>query len=149
MKIVKVDKELLEKHISSALIEDCYNNDITSSLLNAKKSTAKLIFKERGILCGKQWVNEVFKKVDSKIRIKWHFNDGDSVNKGEAVASISGSIKSILIGERVALNFLQTLSGISSSVINIKLKFQIKILNYYIQEKFCQDGDMQLIMLVR
>ncbi|MDB4089998.1 carboxylating nicotinate-nucleotide diphosphorylase [Gammaproteobacteria bacterium] len=130
MKIDKVDKKLLEKHISSALIEDCFNNDVTSSLLlNTKKSTAKLIFKERGILCGKQWVNEVFKKVDSKIRIKWHFNDGDSVNKGEAAATISGSIKSILIGERVALNFLQTLSGVSSSV----NKYQAKISNKNIQ----------------
>ncbi|MBT7236293.1 MAG: nicotinate-nucleotide diphosphorylase, partial [Gammaproteobacteria bacterium] len=63
--------------------------------------------------------------VDSKIRIKWHFNDGDSVNKGEAAASISGSVKSILIGERVALNFLQTLSGVSSSV----NKYQAKISN--------------------
>ena len=123
MKINKIDKELLTQHIKSSLIEDHCNNDITSSLLNIKKVSAKLIFKESGILCGKKWVDEVFKTIDPNIKIKWNFNDGDIIHKGESLGIISGDIKSILKGERIALNFLQTLSGVSS----LAKKYQDKI----------------------
>ena len=125
MKIDKIDKKLLLQHIKSSLIEDRCNNDITSSLLNIKKVSAKLIFKEPGILCGKKWVDEVFKAIDSNVKIKWHFDDGDSICKGENVGIISGNIKSILKGERIALNFLQTLSGVSS----LTKRYQDKIKN--------------------
>jgi nicotinate-nucleotide pyrophosphorylase (carboxylating) len=123
MKINKIDKELLTQHIKSSLIEDHCNNDITSSLLNVKKVSAKLIFKESGILCGKKWVDEVFKTIDPNIKIKWNFNDGDIIYKGGNLGIISGDIKSILKGERIALNFLQTLSGVSS----LAKKYQDKI----------------------
>ena len=123
MKINKIDKELLTQHIKSSLIEDHCNNDITSSLLNIKKVSAKLIFKESGILCGKKWVDEVFKTIDPNIKIKWNFNDGDIIYKGGNLGIISGNIKSILKGERIALNFLQTLSGVSS----LAKKYQDKI----------------------
>ena len=123
MRIDKIDKKLLSQHIKSALTEDSCNNDITSALLNTKKVSAKLIFKEPGILCGKKWVDEVFKTIDSNIKIKWNFNDGDIIRKGENLGIISGDIKSILKGERAALNFLQTLSGISS----LAKKYQDKV----------------------
>jgi len=123
MKIDKIDKKLLLQHIKSSLIEDRCDNDITSSLLNIKKVSAKLIFKEPGILCGKKWVDEVFQTIDSNINIKWNFNDGDAIRKGEILGIISGDIKSILKGERIALNFLQTLSGVSS----LAKKYQDKV----------------------
>ena len=123
MKIDKIDKKLLLQHIKSSLIEDRCDNDITSSLLNIKKVSAKLIFKEPGILCGKKWVDEVFQTIDSNIDIKWNFNDGDIIRKGEILGIISGDIKSILKGERIALNFLQTLSGVSS----LAKKYQDKV----------------------
>jgi len=123
MKINKIDKKLLSQHIKSSLTEDHCNNDITSSLLNIKKVSAKLIFKEPGILCGKKWVDEVFKTLDSNIKIKWNFNDGDIIRKGENLGIISGDIRSILKGERIALNFLQTLSGVSS----LAKKYQDKV----------------------
>lgn len=126
MKINRINKNLLLQHIESALIEDDYNNDITSSLIiNKTKVIAKILFKERGVLCGKKWVNEIFKKIDSNIKIKWYFSDGDSIKKGQKVGIISGDVKSILRGERTALNFLQTLSGVSS----LTKKYQDKIKN--------------------
>ncbi len=70
MKLTATEKKLLQIHVQSSLSEDCVEKDITSSLLNKIEVSAVIIFKEEGVLCGIDWVNEVFKKVNSKIKIK-------------------------------------------------------------------------------
>ena len=125
MKLTAAEKKLLQIHVQSSLSEDYVKKDVTSNLLNTEEISAVIIFKEAGVLCGIDWINEVFKKVNSKIKIKWLYKDGSFIKKNKTVCIIKGDNKSILAAERSALNFLQTLSGISS---NIK-KYQDQIKN--------------------
>jgi len=125
VKLTAAEKKLLQIHVQSSLSEDYVKKDVTSNLLNTEEISAVIIFKEAGVLCGIDWINEVFKKVNSKIKIKWLYKDGSFIKKNKTVCIIKGDNKSILAAERSALNFLQTLSGISS---NIK-KYQDQIKN--------------------
>ena len=98
--------------IDLALTEDIGDGDITSLLIPEDRSVkARIICKENAILCGTPWVSEVYKKIDNSIQIEWHFEEGTCVEVGDSIASITGQARTILTGERTALNFLQTLSG--------------------------------------
>ena len=103
--------------IDLALTEDIGDGDITSLLISEDYSAkAHIICKENAILCGTPWVSEVYKKIDNSIRIEWNFEEGNCVEVGDSVASITGQARTILTGERTALNFLQTLSGTATIV---------------------------------
>ena len=107
----------LDSIIDLALTEDIGDGDITSLLITEDRSVkAHIICKENAILCGIPWVNAVYKKIDNSTRIDWHFEEGTSVEVGDSVASITGQARTILTGERTALNFLQTLSGTATIV---------------------------------
>ena len=98
--------------IDLALTEDIGDGDITSLLISEDCSAkAHIICKENAILCGTPWVSEVYKKIDNSIQIEWNFEEGTCVEVGDSIASITGQARTILTGERTALNFLQTLSG--------------------------------------
>ncbi len=101
-----------------ALIEDlagASNQDITAKLIPENKdAVATLITRENGILCGVQWVNTIFESFKTPINIKWNFNDGDAIQAGDTICTISGNAQAILTGERAAMNFLQTLSATAS-----------------------------------
>ena len=117
MRLSSKQKKIIQDNIRLSLAEDEAKNDITSKLISTKKiATAKIIFKESSILFGTFWVDEVFKRIDPALKIKWKSKDGDFVNKGQTVCVISGKAKSILIAERTALNYLQTLSAVSTYV---------------------------------
>ena len=119
-------RKILHHHVKIALKEDAIKKDITSNLIPSKrKAFAKIIFRESGVLFGTHWVNEVFKQIDSKLKVKWKIKDGKPVRKGQVVCEIIGSAKSILKSERTALNFLQTLS----STCTLARKFIDKIKN--------------------
>ena len=103
--------------IDLALTEDIGDGDITSLLIPEDRSVkARIICKENAILCGTPWVSEVYKKIDNSIRIEWNYEEGNCVEVGDSVASITGQARTILTGERTALNFLQTLSGTATIV---------------------------------
>ena len=86
--------------------------DVTASLIpDDKASKAKIICREKAILCGQEWVNTTFDFLNDKIQIEWHFNDGDEINNNDVICEISGNAQHILTAERTALNFLQTLSS--------------------------------------
>ena len=103
--------------IDLALTEDIGDGDITSLLISEDCSAkAHIICKEHAILCGTPWVNEVYKKIDNSIQIEWNFEEGTCVEVGDSIASITGQARTILTGERTALNFLQTLSGTATIV---------------------------------
>ena len=107
----------LDSIIDLALTEDIGDGDITSLLIPKDRSVkAHIICKENAILCGIPWVSAVYKKIDNSTRIDWHFEEGTSVEVGDSVASITGQARTILTGERTALNFLQTLSGTATIV---------------------------------
>ena len=94
------------------------NNDLTAQLLpQDKNATATIITREPGIFCGQRWLDEVFKQLaEDKITVKWHVKDGDTVSENQTLCELSGSARMLLTGERTALNFVQTLSGVATEV---------------------------------
>jgi len=113
-----MDKHIIEIKdiIRNALSEDIGLGDITSESIIPENETAKAVFlaKETCIVCGIQVAALVFKITDPDINFKTQLKDSDTVKKGKVIASVSGRARSILAGERVALNFLSHLSGIST-----------------------------------
>ncbi|MBJ7538133.1 carboxylating nicotinate-nucleotide diphosphorylase [Marinomonas transparens] len=106
---------LLAEHIQSqvafALAEDVGSGDITAQLIpDEQQITATVISREPAILCGQAWVNEVFKQLGNTVSITWHNNEGDTLAVNQVFLTLKGHARSILTGERAALNFLQTLS---------------------------------------
>lgn len=108
--------------VSQALREDLggepdANNDITAQLLPAdNRSRAVVITRENGVFCGKRWVEEVFIQLGNAVTVTWHVNDGDSVAADQALFELDGPSRVLLTGERTALNFVQTLSGVATQV---------------------------------
>lgn len=102
--------------IEMALSEDLLDiGDVTSeAIFSSELYSYKLVAKESGILCGIGIFIEVMKHVDSKINVKNHFNDRDSINRGDIIADVSGPVVSILKAERTALNFISHLSAIAT-----------------------------------
>lgn len=107
----------LDSIIEAALAEDTGRGDVTSeALLPADlPGQASFVIKEAGVLAGIEVAGRVFQKVDPSLRIKVLISDGTAVRPGDIAGTVEGSVASILKGERVALNFLQRLSGIAST----------------------------------
>lgn len=104
--------ENISVSVKQAIDEDVKTGDVTASLIsNDTQATATLICRDKAIICGVAWVNEVFQQVDTGVVLKWQVADGDSVDANTELCTFTGKAKSILTGERVALNFLQTLSA--------------------------------------
>jgi nicotinate-nucleotide pyrophosphorylase (carboxylating) len=95
-----------------ALAEDIGSGDITAQLIPANQTaTASIITREAAVICGVNWVNEVFQQIDNSVTITWHIADGDHVAANSILFELNGPARSLLTGERTALNFLQLLSG--------------------------------------
>jgi nicotinate-nucleotide pyrophosphorylase (carboxylating) len=104
--------------VAVALAEDVgLLGDLTSVACIREDQTASalLVAREEGVLAGAALVDEVFRQLDDAVEVQWHIRDGDSVEIGSEIADISGPLRSILTGERVALNFLCHCSGIASA----------------------------------
>ena len=116
MSKIQLSKNFIRKVCKLALNEDLYPlGDITSNLLkNNIKGKVKLISSQSGIIGGIEFAKQTFKLIDKKIKIKIKKKEGSKVKKGDLIAIIEGNIKNILIGERVALNFLSHISGIAT-----------------------------------
>ena len=112
----KLSKKFVKKTCRLALNEDLFpSGDITSRLIKNKTLVkAKLISNDTGIIVGMEFAENTFKIIDKKIKFLSKKKDGQQIKKGDLIAIIIGDIKNILIGERVALNFLCHLSGIAS-----------------------------------
>lgn len=108
--------QAIETIINEGFIEDIGSGDLTSDLLIAPetKTTAVLIAKANGVIAGLPVVEAVFKRLDKDVKFSIEKNDGQTVQTGELIASISGSYRALLTGERLALNFLQRMSGIAT-----------------------------------
>jgi nicotinate-nucleotide pyrophosphorylase (carboxylating) len=102
--------------IDMAIAEDIGDGDITSrAIFTAKnRSHAFIRAKESGVLCGCFMAEAVYSRIDPSVEIRFLCCDGDAVNAGDIIAEISGPTASILAGERIALNFMQRLSGIAT-----------------------------------
>lgn len=106
----------LSSTVANALREDIGSGDITAQLIAATATaTAQILSRERAVLCGTAWVNEVIRQVDPALQIDWHAQDGDSIEPNQRLATLRGSARHLLTAERCALNFLQTLSGTATA----------------------------------
>ncbi|MCL5261386.1 MAG: carboxylating nicotinate-nucleotide diphosphorylase [Gammaproteobacteria bacterium] len=107
-----MDKNYLNQLVATALAEDIGSGDLTASLIpKAALAKAKIISKQSFVVCGKDFVTEVFRQLDQMVAIDWKINDGDLTKNNGILCEISGPARSLLTGERTALNFLQTLSS--------------------------------------
>ena len=106
----------IKKIVKNALIEDLYpSGDITSSLIkNNKIIKVKLISNQQAVIAGLEFVRQTFKTIDNKIKFVIKKKEGSIVQKNEIVATIEGKAENILIGERVALNFMSHISGVAT-----------------------------------
>ncbi len=116
MSKIQLSKNFIRNTCKLALAEDLYpSGDITSNLLdNNSIKKIKLISNEKGIIGGLEFAKQTFNLLDKKIKFISKKKEGSLVNKGSVVAIIEGKIKNILIGERVALNFVSHISGIAT-----------------------------------
>lgn len=99
-------------NVSLALQEDLGTGDVTAALISEDaRARAILLSRESMIMAGQPWVNEVFRQIDPAVEVQWLYNDGDRVTADSEVCILNGAARSILSGERTALNFLQTMSA--------------------------------------
>ncbi|ADQ40703.1 nicotinate-nucleotide pyrophosphorylase [Caldicellulosiruptor acetigenus I77R1B] len=107
---------VIDKIIKDALVEDMPYGDVTTQLLIPQESISSAVFlsKENGILCGIDVAKRVFEILDSNIKFEKLKTDGDYIQKGDVLAKIQGNTRAILMGERLALNLLQRMSGIAT-----------------------------------
>ena len=111
-----LEKATIETLVKNALQEDDYDCDITTQYIIPNNTTGSfsLIAKEDGIVCCIDFLHATFKHVSEDITLHINKVDGETIRKNEVIGKIEGSLNKILAGERVALNFLQMLSGIAS-----------------------------------
>lgn len=106
----------LESSVRQALKEDIRDGDITAMLIPEEYiATATVITREQAIVCGQPWVDEAFRQLDPSVQIEWLVQDGDEIQPDQVLFNLKGSARSLLTGERTALNFLQTLSGTATT----------------------------------
>jgi nicotinate-nucleotide pyrophosphorylase (carboxylating) len=102
----------LTQSVTFALAEDIRDGDITARLIPATETaSAKIITRENCVIAGSAWVNEVFAQLDPNVKVQWQVSDGDKVAANSTLFTLQGNARSLLTGERAALNFLQLLSA--------------------------------------
>ncbi len=112
----KPDAEVVSRNVRAALAEDVGSGDITAALISAaEKSEARVIVREEAVICGRPWFDEVFAQLDPSVTIDWAVEEGAVVGPDDEICSLAGPSRSLLTGERAALNFLQTLSGTATT----------------------------------
>jgi len=109
--------------VARALEEDVGSGDITAQLIpSQQRATAVVICRDQAVICGRPWVDEVFRQLDfnsaepnASTQVEWHINEGDSVSPNQKLFTLRGNTRVLLTGERAALNFLQTLSATATA----------------------------------
>ncbi|STY29757.1 nicotinate-nucleotide pyrophosphorylase [Legionella wadsworthii] len=115
----------IEIDVAHALHEDVGDGDVTATLLPAnQQAEADIISREPMVVCGQQWVNEVFHQLDNQIQIEWRVTEGEWLEEPTTLCTLYGPAKNILTGERTALNFLQTLSATATQTRTYVQKLQ-------------------------
>jgi nicotinate-nucleotide pyrophosphorylase (carboxylating) len=115
--MISLDINAIREQVSLALIEDLggelnAHNDITANLIDeSENATATIITREQCVICGVAWVEQAFALIDERLELVWQVKDGDTVAADTTLLTLTGSARAILTAERVALNFLQTLSA--------------------------------------
>jgi len=106
------DPTYVSQTVATALQEDVGSGDLTAQLIPADRAgRATVITREDAVLCGTAWFDEVFRQVDPRVRVAWSARDGERVRADQQLCTLEGPARSLLTGERAALNFLQMLSA--------------------------------------
>ncbi|WP_429171857.1 carboxylating nicotinate-nucleotide diphosphorylase [Aeromonas rivipollensis] len=99
----------------TALDQPDASADITAQLIPADRiSTARVITREAGVFCGQPWVDEVFAQLGGEVKVEWKVQDGERLSPNQELFRLHGPARALLTGERNALNFVQTLSGVAT-----------------------------------
>lgn len=106
----------LAETVRAALVEDLGAADWTALLSPNTAARARVITREAAVICGRPWVDEVFRQLDASVHVEWQVSDGAHVTPNTVLYTLSGPARALLTGERSALNFLQTLSGTATTV---------------------------------
>jgi nicotinate-nucleotide pyrophosphorylase (carboxylating) len=106
------DPTYVSQGVATALREDVGSGDLTAELIPAQRiARASVITREDAVLCGTAWFDEVFRQIDPRARVTWSVRDGERVSADQQLCTLDGPARSLLTGERAALNFLQSLSA--------------------------------------
>lgn len=106
----------IDSQVKLALLEDIGQQDLTANLIPADATAdAQLITRQDAVLCGRDWFQAVFARLDTKIAVEWLAEDGDQLQAGTVICRLKGPARAMLTGERTAMNFLQTLSGTATT----------------------------------
>ena len=129
-----IDPKQLNDLIARAMAEDIGTGDITtqSTVPQDTMISGKFIAKTPGVLCGTDVAKAVFAYVDPQVKMETFFKDGDPVSKGDIIGTVEGRAVSVLTGERLALNFMQRLSGIATrtrAAVDEVSGFSVKIID--------------------
>ncbi len=109
--------ESIYRQVADALAEDIGDGDLTATLVPEKAlDRATIIAREPGVLAGRAWVDAVFYQLGRDVSIEWLAADGDKLVQDQSICCLTGPSRTLLSGERTALNFLQTLSGTATTV---------------------------------
>lgn len=107
--------EDVEQDVRRALAEDLGDGDISAEILpDNQASTATVISRDAATISGRPWFDRVFCLLDPEVKLSWKVNEGETVQAGQNLCTLTGNARSLLSGERCALNFLQTLSATAS-----------------------------------
>jgi nicotinate-nucleotide pyrophosphorylase (carboxylating) len=123
----------VEANVRRALLEDVGSGDITAQLIPAERlAKATVISRDAAVIAGTAWVDAVFRQLDPRVAVHWQVVDGDRVQPNQALFHLEGPARSLLTGERSALNFLQMLSGVATKArhyADVVAETQVKLLD--------------------
>ncbi|MHB1369986.1 MAG: carboxylating nicotinate-nucleotide diphosphorylase, partial [Pseudomonadaceae bacterium] len=106
----------IDATVRRALAEDVGSGDITAQLIPAERlAHASVITREAAVISGVAWVDAVFRQLDPRVAVHWQVADGERVEADQVLFNLEGPARALLTGERTALNFLQTLSGVATN----------------------------------
>lgn len=128
-----IPAEFIRAQVKLALLEDIGQHDLTADLIPADAiAKAQLICRQSAVLCGRAWFDEVFYQLDETVQINWFFEDADPLFDATVICEISGNARTLLTGERTAMNFLQTFSGtatLTKSYAEVLADLPVKLLD--------------------
>ncbi|MBM3107517.1 carboxylating nicotinate-nucleotide diphosphorylase [Pseudomonas sp. P66] len=105
----------IEANVRRALLEDVGSGDITAQLIPAERlAKATIITRDECVIAGSAWVDAVFRQLDPRVAVHWQVKDGERAQPNQPLFHLEGPARSLLTGERSALNFLQLLSGVAT-----------------------------------
>jgi nicotinate-nucleotide pyrophosphorylase (carboxylating) len=123
----------IEANVRRALLEDIGNGDITAQLIPAERlAKATIITRDDCVIAGTAWVDAVFRQLDPRVAVHWQVADGERAKANQPLFHLEGPARSLLTGERSALNFLQMLSGVATKAQDLADKVadtQVKLLD--------------------